>query len=151
MKTNNKFLKSYKNLNVVVTGTSGFKGAWLAYWLSNLGAKVTGISLKPEKNSILFKSLGLKNKINQHYLDITNFYKLNEIIKKTKPDIIFHLAAQSIVSTSYEKPLQTFHTNILGSANVLETYRINRIPYLVYITSDKCYLNLNTKKNYKEN
>ncbi len=151
MKTNNKFLKSYKNLNVVVTGTSGFKGAWLAYWLSNLGAKVTGISLKPEKNSILFKSLRLKNKINQYYLDITNFYKLNEIIKKTKPDIIFHLAAQSIVSTSYEKPLQTFHTNILGSANVLETYRVNRIPYLVYITSDKCYLNLNTKKNYKEN
>lgn len=134
----------------MITGTTGFKGAWLAFWLHNLGAKVTGVSLKPEKESILFHSLELNKKINQKFIDITNFNKLNDIVKKIKPDIIFHLAAQSIVSKSFKFPLNTFQTNILGSANVLEAYRLNNVPYLVYITSDKCYLNLDKKKNYKE-
>ena len=97
MKNNNKFLLSYKRLNVLITGTTGFKGAWLAYWLNNLGANITGVSLKPEKNSILFKSLKLEKKIKQYYLDICNYNNINNIIKKEKPDIIFHLAAQSIV------------------------------------------------------
>ena len=122
----------------------------MAFWLNNLGAKVTGVSLKPEKGSILFNCLGLETKINQYFIDITNFNKFNNIVKKVKPDIIFHLAAQSIVSESYKSPLNTFKTNVLGSANVLETYRINKIPNLVFITSDKCYLNLDKKKNYKE-
>ena len=91
MKKKNIFLSSYKRLNVLITGTTGFKGAWLAFWLNNLGANITGVSLKPEKNSILFKSLNLENKIKQYYLDITNFKKLNNVIKKEKPDIIFHL------------------------------------------------------------
>ena len=147
---NNSFLKSYKNLRVLITGSTGFKGAWLSFWLNEIGAKVIGVALKPEKNSILFKSLNLDEKIQQYYLDITNFKKLNEIIKKKRPDIIFHLAAQSIVSNSFKDPLNTFKTNILGSANVLESFRINKIPNLVYITSDKCYLNLDKKKNYKE-
>ena len=151
MKKNNKFLLSYKNLRVVVTGTTGFKGAWLAYWLHSIGAKVTGISLKPERDSILFKSLRLNKKINQFYLDITNYNKLNEIIKKIKPDIVFHLAAQSIVSQSFYDPINTLRSNILGSANILETFRANKISSLVYITSDKCYLNLDIKKSYKEN
>ena len=150
MKDKKVFLKSYKNLKILITGTTGFKGAWLAFWLKNLGAKVTGVSLKPEKGSILFNCLGLGTKINQYFIDITNFNKLNNIVKKVKPDIIFHLAAQSIVSDSYKSPLNTFQTNVLGSANVLETYRINKIPNLVFITSDKCYLNLDKKKNYKE-
>ena len=151
LKKKNLFLNSYKKLRILVTGTTGFKGAWLAFWLHNLGAKVFGVALKPEKNAILFESLKLNNKIEQHFIDITNFDKVNNIIKKTKPDIIFHLAAQSIVSSSYKDPISTFKTNILGSANVLESYRINKIPYLVYITSDKCYLNLDLKRNYKEN
>ena len=91
-----------------MTGTTGFKGAWLAFWLNNLGAKVFGIALKPEKDSILFESLKISNKIEQHFIDITNFDKLNIIIKKIKPDIIFHLAAQSIVSSSYKDPISTF-------------------------------------------
>ena len=147
---NNSFLKSYKNLRVLITGSTGFKGAWLSFWLNEIGAKVIGVALKPEKNSVLFKSLKVDEKIQQYYLDITNFNKLNEIIKKKRPDIIFHLAAQSIVSNSFKDPLNNFKTNILGSANVLESFRINKIPNLVYITSDKCYLNLDKKKNYKE-
>ena len=150
MKTKNIFLSSYKRLNVLITGTTGFKGAWLAFWLKNLGANITGVSLKPEKNSILFKSLRLNNKINQYYFDIANFKKINDVIKNVKPDIIFHLAAQSIVSKSFIDPLQTLNTNIIGSANVLESFRINKIPNLVYITSDKCYLNLNQTSSFKE-
>ena len=150
MKNKNAFLKIYKNLKVLVTGTTGFKGAWLAFWLNNIGARVSGFSLKPEKDAILFKALDLNKKINQYYGNVNNFNHLNEVIKKEKPDIIFHLAAQSIVSKSYEEPLNTINTNVLGSANILESFRLNNIPNLVYITSDKCYLNLDKKKNYIE-
>ena len=143
--------KTYKNLKVIVTGSTGFKGAWLCFWLYLIGAKVVGISLKPEKNSILFKKLLLKKKIRQFYLDISNFKKLNQIIKKEKPDIIFHLAAQSVVSESYMNPLTTMTTNVIGSTNILEAVRINKIKNLVYITSDKCYLNDGRKKSYFEN
>ncbi len=150
MKLNNSFLNNYKNLKVLITGTTGFKGAWLAFWLQKLGAKVNGISLKPEKNSILFKNFQLERKINQYFININDFNKIDNVVRKIKPDIIFHLAAQSIVSESFKKPLKTFQTNILGSANILETTRVNSIPHLVYITSDKCYLNLDRKKNFRE-
>ena len=145
-----KNLDIYKNLKVVVTGSTGFKGSWLCLWLSSLNAKVVGIALKPEKDSIIFNKLRLKNKINQIYIDINNFKAINKIIKKEKPDIIFHLAAQSIVSLSYFQPLQTLNTNIIGSANILESVRINKIKNLVYITSDKCYLNDNRSTAYFE-
>ena len=120
MKNKNLFLKSYKNLKVLITGTTGFKGSWLAFWLNDLGAKVVGVALKPETGSILFDKLNLKKKISQYDIDICNFNKLNSTIKKEKPDIIFHLAAQSIVSESFKNPLNTFQTNVLGSVNILE-------------------------------
>lgn len=151
MKNYNLFLKNYKNLKVLVTGSTGFKGAWLTNWLLLLGAKVIGVGLRPEKGSIIFKSLNLNKKINQYYIDIKNFNKINDLVKKEKPDIIFHLAAQSIVSLSYNNPLDTFGTNVIGSVNILESTRLNKIPNLVYITSDKCYLNLDKRKSYKEN
>ena len=143
-------INNFKNLKVVVTGSTGFKGAWLSHWLYMLGAKVVGIGLRPEKGSVLFKELNLQKKINQNFLDIQNFNKLNYVIKKNKPDLIFHLAAQSIVSKGYEEPLENFGTNIIGSTNILETVRLNKIPNLVYITSDKCYLNLNKGESFKE-
>ena len=99
---------------------------------------VVGIGLKPEKGSIIFSAfLNLQNKIKQYFVDIRNFNNLNKIVKKEKPDIIFHLAAQSIVSTSFEKPLETFETNIIGSTNILETVRINKIPiqYILHLTN----------------
>lgn len=147
---NSNFISVYKNKKVLVTGTTGFKGSWLSYWLSILGARVIGVGLKPENGSILFKSLKLHKIIKQHYLDISNFTELNKIIKKSKPDIIFHLAAQSIVSESYNEPLKTIKTNTLGSVNILEATRLNKIKSLVYITSDKCYLNVEKKSGYKE-
>ncbi len=150
MKNNNSFLKSYKNLKVLVTGSTGFKGSWLCYWLFLLGSKVVGVGLKPEKDSIIFDSLKLKKKIKQYFIDIKDFYKINKIIESEKPDIIFHLAAQSIVSASFTNPLETFGTNIIGSTNILESIRKNKISNLVYITSDKCYLNLGKKDSFKE-
>tara|TARA_A100001011_G_scaffold351973_1_gene392464 strand:- start:528 stop:1601 length:1074 start_codon:yes stop_codon:yes gene_type:complete len=147
---NNSFLKTYKNLKVLITGSTGFKGAWLSFWLNKAGAKVTGVGLNPEKDFILFEELKLKKKISQHIIDIENFKKLNHLVKKIKPDIIFHLAAQSIVSESYINPLKTIKTNTLGSVNILEIVRKNKIKNLVYITSDKCYLNKNLTRGYKE-
>ena len=146
-----KKLQIYKNLKIIVTGSTGFKGSWLCLWLTFLNAKVIGVALKPEKGSIIFKKLGLEKKIKQIYLDICDFKKLNEVVKKEKPDIIFHLAAQSIVSYSYLQPLKTMATNIIGSANILESVRLNKIKNLIYITSDKCYLNDNRPTPYNEN
>jgi CDP-glucose 4,6-dehydratase len=111
---------------------------------------VVGVGLRPEKDSIIFDSLKLNKKIKQYFFDIKNFNKINNVVKKEKPDIVFHLAAQSIVSLSYKNPLETFGTNVIGSANILESVRTNKIPHLVYITSDKCYLNLDKTESYKE-
>ena len=126
-------LTIYKNIKVLVTGSTGFKGSWLCYWLNEIGAKVVGVSLRPEKNSVLFKSLNLKK------------------IKKEKPVINFHLAAQSIISDSVFNPLETIKTNILGSANVLSSFYDNSVDALVYCTSDKCYENNEWIWGYREN
>ncbi len=150
MKNKNKFTESYKNLKVLVTGSTGFKGSWLSHWLYKMGSKVIGVGLRPEKGSIIFNAFHLEKKIKQYFVDIKNFNKINNIIKKEKPDIIFHLAAQSIVSESFYNPLETFGTNVIGSVNILESVRINKIPNLVYITSDKCYLNLDKRSSFKE-
>lgn len=144
-------IETYKNLKVIVTGSTGFKGSWLCFWLNIAGAKVIGVALKPEKGSIIFNKLNLKKKIKQIYLNINNFEKLNDVIRREKPDIIFHLAAQSIVSLSYLNPLNTFSTNVIGSLNILESVRKNKIKNLVYITSDKCYLNDDRATAYFEN
>ena len=135
MKKNNSFLKSYKNLRVLITGTTGFKGAWLSFWLNKIGAKVIGIALKPEKNSILFKSLKLDKKIQQYYFDITNFKKLNEIIKLKKPDIIFHLAAQSSVVVSVENPSLDFEHNILQPIKLIQVLLKSSCKKLVFTSS----------------
>ena len=147
---NSNLRKSYKNLKVLVTGSTGFKGSWLCYWLNQIDSKVIGVGLRPEKDSILFKSLNLEKKISQNYINIEDYNKIEKLIKKEKPDIIFHLAAQSIVSESFINPLNTIKTNTLGSANILEAVKKNKIENLVFITSDKCYLNMNSSRPYKE-
>ena len=144
-------LKIYKNLKILVTGSTGFKGSWLCFWLNLLGAKVIGVSLEAEKGSIIFKKLKVKEKIKQYYVDITNFDKLNKIIFRERPHLIFHLAAQSIVSEGYKKPLNTICTNVIGSTNILESVRKNSIKSLILVSSDKCYLNDNRKNSYLEN
>ena len=141
----------YKNKKVLVTGATGFKGAWLCYWLVMLGAKVYGIGYNPNKNKNLFYSLKLNKKIKLKLFDIRNKKKLESFVKTSKPTIVFHLAAQPLILESYKKPYLTYTVNTLGTLNILETVKNNNtIKSLVCITSDKCYESNNSTKGFKE-
>ncbi len=146
------YKKFYKNKKILVTGATGFKGAWLSIWLKILGANVYGIGYKPNKNIKLFDQLKLKNKINFKNIDIRNYRLLNNHIKKIKPEIIFHLAAQPIISKSYDFPLDTYKINSLGTLNlinIIKSYKFTKTA--VFITSDKCYESNNSTIGFKEN
>ena len=142
----------YKKKKVLVTGATGFKGAWLCYWLNILGAKVYGVGHNPNKNKNLFYSLKLDKKIKLKFFDIKNKDKIKKFIISNKPQIIFHLAAQPLILESYKKPYLTYTVNSIGTLNVLETVReINSVRSLICITSDKCYESNNSIKGFKEN
>jgi CDP-glucose 4,6-dehydratase len=142
----------YKNKKVLVTGATGFKGAWLCFWLTMLGAKVYGTGYNPNKNKNLFYSLKLDKKIKLKLFDIRNKEKLKKFIKITKPQIIFHLAAQPLILESYTKPYLTYLVNTLGTLNMLEAVReLKFIKSLVCVTSDKCYESNYSTKGFKEN
>ncbi len=146
-----KIKNFYKNKKVLVTGATGFKGSWLCAWLLNLGSKVYATGYNPNKNNILFKSLNLSKKINLKLFDIRDLNKLDEFVKKTKPQIVFHLAAQPLVIESYKKPYLTFDVNLIGTLNVLEvTRKYKFIKSLICVTSDKVYENVGKIKGYKE-
>jgi CDP-glucose 4,6-dehydratase len=141
----------YKNKKVFITGHTGFKGAWLAYWLKELGADVTGYALEPEYERSLFEKLRLENLIHHRVADIRDLDNLSKAMNKAEPDIVFHLAAQAIVRKSYNDPMLTFSTNVMGSLNLLESVRhCSSIRSLVYITSDKCYWNSEWVWGYRE-
>ncbi len=141
----------YKNKKVLVTGATGFKGAWLCYWLNILGAKVYGVGHNPNKNKNLFYSLKLDKKIKLKLLDIRNKNKIKKFIILNKPQIIFHLAAQPLILESYAKPYLTYTVNSIGTLNVLETVRqINSVRSLICITSDKCYESNYSTKGFRE-
>lgn len=146
-----KKLNFYKNKKIFVTGATGFKGSWLCLWLKILGAKVYGTAMKKNSQKLFFQ-LNLDKKVKLNYLDITkDTIKLEKILKKIKPQILFHLAAQPLVRTSYADPLNTFNTNIMGTANILDiAYKIKTLKSVVCITSDKVYKNLNWIWGYKE-
>ncbi len=145
-------LNFYNGKSVLITGHTGFKGSWLASWLSMLGAKVTGFALPPEHEPSLFNLLDLQNDITHIEGDIRNFDEINDVIQKQKPEIVFHLAAQALVKRSYDDPLTTLQTNVMGSANLLEALRNSpNTRALVYITSDKCYWNSEWVWGYREN
>ena len=147
-----KLSKFYKNKKVLITGVTGFKGAWLACWLNKMGANILGIANNPNKNKDLFYKLKLKNKIKLIFFDIRNFDKINKSVKKFQPSIIFHLAAQPLIYQSYVEPYKTFDVNFRGTLNLLETSRINHfVRSLVIVTSDKCYESNNSTKGFKEN
>jgi CDP-glucose 4,6-dehydratase len=142
----------WKNRKVFLTGHTGFKGGWTALWLSTLGAKVYGYSLKPPTNPNFFNTTKLNKKISQSIIgDILNLKKLTKVMSSVKPSIVIHMAAQPLVRVSYNKPIETFMTNIIGTANVIEASRkIKSIKTLVNITTDKCYENTEKITGYKE-
>ena len=145
-------LKSFKGKNILVTGSTGFKGSWLCTWLAEMGAQVSGFALPPKPDAPLFDQLNLRDRINQHDGDIRDYNSINEVIKKTKPEAIIHLAAQALVRHSYQNPKETFDTNIGGGVNLLEAVRnCSDIHALVFITSDKCYKNKEWLWGYREN
>lgn len=147
----NKRFSIYKNKKVLITGHNGFVGSWLTASLLKLESKVFGISLKNQNRAFKFIVNKKDPNLVEFIQDINDFEKLNLIIKKIKPNFIFHLAAQPIVKIGYEQPLNTFKTNILGTSNVLNSILKNKIKNSIIVTSDKVYLNKENKKFFKEN
>jgi CDP-glucose 4,6-dehydratase len=146
------FSDIYRNRKVLVTGHTGFKGAWLTTWLLNLGANVIGISRDVPTQPSMFEILNLADKIQHHVIDIRDIDSLSRVISNEKPDFIFHLAAQAIVSTSYSEPLETISSNVMGTTNLLESLRVSNHPCTaIIITSDKAYDNVEQIWGYKEN
>ena len=143
------FNNIYKDKTVALTGHTGFKGSWLTLWLKKLGAEVAGLSIEPISNPSHWELLNLD--IFEKKTDIRNLREVKEFISNTKPQILFHLAAQPLVRSSYLDPLETWSTNVMGTANVLEACREEpNIKAIVIITSDKCYENKEISIGYKE-
>ena len=139
----------YKNKRVLVTGHTGFKGAWLVKLLLSIEADVYGYALEAEKKS-LYNLLNLDNKITSYIGDIRDYKYLSKVINKVKPDIVFHLAAQPLVKVGYDEPRDTYEVNMMGTANLLECLRLNdNVKSIVVITTDKVYDTTNYKV-YKE-
>jgi CDP-glucose 4,6-dehydratase len=144
------FADIYRGKRVLITGHTGFKGSWLSLWLSELGAEVSGIALPPETRPNHWDLLGLAT--NEHRLDIRDPGAVKKAFLAIKPDIVFHLAAQPLVRRSYREPLETWSTNVLGTANVLEACRqTTSVRAIVTITTDKCYENREWSWGYREN
>ncbi|RYE55014.1 MAG: CDP-glucose 4,6-dehydratase [Sphingobacteriales bacterium] len=145
------FENIYKNKRVLVTGHTGFKGSWLTEWLLHLGAKVYGYSLYIPSEPSHFTKLNLESKITHTFGDIKDLKTLEAAFKKAEPEIVFHLAAQPIVSTSIQEPRETFETNVMGTINVLECIRSSpTVKAAVIVTSDKCYENVEWEFGYRE-
>lgn len=136
---------------VLLTGNTGFKGAWMALWLHRLGAQVTGISLPAATTPNLFNLASVQLITDSHFCDIRDAAALAALIKDAQPEIVFHLAAQALVRASYRDPLTTFATNVQGTANVLDALRpLDSVRVVVAITSDKVYRNLEQPYPYRE-
>ena len=141
----------YKNKKVLVTGHTGFKGSWLVTWLLKLGANVVGISKDIPTDPSMFEELELEKKIKHYQEDIRDLIAMVRIISDEKPDFLFHLAAQPIVSTSYFNPIDTISSNVMGTTNILEALKnLNHKCTAIIITSDKAYDNVEQVWGYKE-
>lgn len=146
------FAKTYENRRVLVTGHTGFKGSWLCSWLLELGAQVAGFSLNVPTVPSNFEAIRLRERLAHFDGDIRDRGALSRVMEAFKPDMIFHLAAQSLVRLSFADPILTFETNALGTLNVLECLRQWAQPLVgVIITSDKCYQNQEWTWGYREN
>lgn len=143
--------EAYAGRRVMITGHTGFKGGWLSLWLHHLGADVTGFSLPPATAPSLFQVAGVENVLRSVEGDIRDRAGLDSAWRAAEPEIVFHLAAQSLVRESYREPLTTLATNVTGTAHVLDIARERAAPVaLVLVTSDKCYENREWVHAYRE-
>lgn len=142
----------WKNKTVLVTGHTGFKGSWLSLWLQYLGANVIGYALKPPTEPSLFDMADVASEMTSLSGDIRNLDNVKQVFEKYRPEIVIHLAAQSLVRYSYNEPVETYETNVMGSLNVLEGIRsINTVRSVLMVTTDKCYENKEWLWAYREN
>jgi CDP-glucose 4,6-dehydratase len=145
-----KLKEFYKNKKILITGHTGFKGIWLTSVLSFFNANIIGFSIKDEKSKN-FNQCVNKKVLKSYFGNVQDYKFLEKVIKKNRPEIIFHLAAQSLVIDGYKYPLETFRTNVLGTLNLLDICKnIRSAKSVVIVTSDKCYKNFGKLKSYKE-
>lgn len=147
------FNQFYKGKRVLVTGHTGFKGSWLSIWLHEMGAEVVGVGLDPysEKDNFVLSGIGKKIKADIR-ADIRDGQKMKDIFAEYQPEIVFHLAAQPLVRLSYDIPVETYETNVMGSINIMEAARVtDSVKVVVMITTDKCYENKEQIWGYREN
>ena len=151
MKSSRAFGGVFAGKTVLVTGHTGFKGAWLALWLQDLGAKVIGFSLPPATKPNLYERLGLGCLMESHFADLRQPGPISRVLRRFRPELVFHLAAQALVRPSYEDPARTFATNVLGMVNLLDAVRAtSSVRVCQVITSDKCYENRESHHAYRE-
>jgi CDP-glucose 4,6-dehydratase len=144
-------MRFYSNKRVLITGHTGFKGAWLSLWLSEFGANVIGFSLKPPSAPFLYESLGLKDNVKSIRGDIRKYGAIEKVIRDYDPEIVFHLAADPILLNGYESPLDTYNINAIGTLNLLEASRKKgNAKAIVNVTTDKVYENTGRLKGYVE-
>ncbi len=148
----NTFAGIYRDKKVLITGDTGFKGAWLSIWLNQLGAKIYGLANGIPTQPSLFEAAAVAQQCTHYTQDIRDFAGVKRIISDLKPDFVFHLAAQSLVRRSYQEPHLTFETNMVGTLNLLEALRLSNHPATcIAITSDKVYENNEWVWGYREN
>jgi len=142
----------WKNKNVFLTGHTGFKGSWLSLWLNHLGAKVTGYALEPPTDPSLFYVAKVTDSLYENvYGDIGNIEQLADSMRAAQPEVVIHMAAQSLVRESYVDPVNTYNTNVMGTVHILEVARkTNSVKTILNITSDKCYENKEQPTGYTE-
>lgn len=142
----------WKEKRVLITGHNGFKGTWLCLWLHLLGAEITGYSLEPPTTPNLYEICNVGELVNSIHGDIRDFKRLKKTIINAQPEIIFHLAAQSLVIQSYKLPIETYSTNVMGTVNLFEAARhCQTIRAIINVTTDKCYENKEILRGYHEN
>ena len=142
----------WKNKKVLLTGHTGFKGSWLSIWLKKLGVELVGFSKDIPTKPSLFEVAKVSEGMISITGNIEDFAMIQKVVKENKPEIVIHMAAQSLVRKSYEKPVETFTTNVIGTANLLEAIKTTgNTRVLINVTSDKCYENKGTEKAFSEN
>lgn len=141
----------WRNKRVLMTGHTGFKGSWLSLWLQAMGADLRGIALAPPSTPSLFEVADVALGMDHHIADIRDYEKLNNLVADFKPEILIHMAAQPLVRLSYQQPIETYATNVMGTVHVLEAARHSgSVKAIVNITTDKCYENKEWAWGYRE-